>query len=217
MNAETPFKQFPKIARLSRPCVITEKIDGTNASVLITDDGQFLTGSRTRWITPEDDNFGFSRWAHEHKDELLLLGPGQHFGEWWGAGIQRTYGLTEKRWSLFNTSRWADDVVRPACCHIVPLLAMGDFSALNWTDVMLQLEADGSHAAPGFRRPEGIIIYHIAANKLFKKTFIGDEGGKAADTHPKKEKEQRPPKDPSKGGRRIGALPFEGPDKRKST
>lgn len=29
------FAEFPKIARLSRECVITEKIDGTNAQVVV--------------------------------------------------------------------------------------------------------------------------------------------------------------------------------------
>ena len=49
-----PFVEFPKMPRLSREIIITEKIDGTNASVTITEDGQFLTGSRTRWITPDN-------------------------------------------------------------------------------------------------------------------------------------------------------------------
>lgn len=38
------FKGFPKMARLSRECIITEKIDGTNAQICITEDGQFLSG-----------------------------------------------------------------------------------------------------------------------------------------------------------------------------
>src|SRR5690349_11912868 len=97
------FEAFNKIARLSRNCTITEKIDGTNACIAISDDGKdFFIGSRSRWITPEDDNFGFARWATEHREELLLLGPGRHWGEWWGAGIQRRYGVPEKRFSLFN-------------------------------------------------------------------------------------------------------------------
>jgi hypothetical protein len=82
--SDTEFMGFPKMGRLSRECWVTEKIDGTNAQIYITDDGQMLIGSRTRWITPESDNFGFARWATEHKDELLQLGPGRHFGEWWG-------------------------------------------------------------------------------------------------------------------------------------
>ena len=61
------FVAFPKIARLSRECEITEKLDGTNASITITEDGQFLTASRTRWITPADDHYGFARWAREHR------------------------------------------------------------------------------------------------------------------------------------------------------
>jgi hypothetical protein len=28
-----------------------------------------LVGSRTRWITPEQDNYGFARWAMEQKKE----------------------------------------------------------------------------------------------------------------------------------------------------
>lgn len=124
----TEFQPFQKIPRLSRECVITEKLDGTNASIYIGDDGEFLIGSRTRWITPDDDNYGFARWAHENKDELLKLGAGHHFGEWWGAGVQRRYGLAEKRFSLFNTHRWSDALgARPACCSVVPVLFQGIF------------------------------------------------------------------------------------------
>lgn len=102
------FVEFPKIARLSRECIITEKIDGTNGQICIADDGKMLVGSRSRWITPEQDNYGFARWAMEHRDELMTLGVGRHFGEWWGSGCQRGYNLPkgEKRWSLFNVSRW---------------------------------------------------------------------------------------------------------------
>lgn len=121
----TEFKEFPKMPRWSREVIITEKIDGTNASIFIGEDGEFLTGSRTRWITPTDDNFGFSGWAYYNKEELLKLGPGHHFGEWWGSGIQRGYGLKEKRFSLFNTFRWSDAAVRPSCCSVVPVLSAG--------------------------------------------------------------------------------------------
>ena len=99
------FRKFDKIARLSREIVVTEKIDGTNGLIAIGEDGEFQVGSRNQWITPEKDNAGFARWAYEHKDELMQLGKGFHYGEWWGQGIQRGYGLDEKRFSLFNTSR----------------------------------------------------------------------------------------------------------------
>jgi hypothetical protein len=169
------FVEFNKIPRLSRNCVVTEKIDGTNASVFISEDGEFLTGSRTRWITPEDDNYGFSRWAHANKEDLLKLGPGQHFGEWWGLGIQRNYGLKEKRFSLFNTFRWSDPAVRPLCCGVVPILYSGDFDTVMISVALKELAELGSKAAPGFIKPEGVVIYHEAARAYFKKTIEKDE------------------------------------------
>lgn len=176
-----PFKEFPKMARLSREVIITEKIDGTNAQIYIGENGEFLTGSRTRWITPQDDNFGFSAWAHANKDELMKLGPGQHFGEWWGAGIQRGYGLPkgEKRFSLFNVSRWADDTLRPACCHVVPTLYQGHFSTDAVYAQVGRLRLYGSLAAPGFMKPEGVVVFHTAANIGFKKTLEKDESPKS--------------------------------------
>lgn len=177
------FMAFPKMARLSRECVITEKIDGTNASVTITEDGQFLTGSRTRWITPDNDNFGFSKWAHDNREELMRLGVGTHFGEWWGLGIQRNYGLSERRFSLFNVSRWGDggkdEADRPACCRVVPVLYRGVFDTVMVNSALATLELDGSAAAPGFMKPEGVVVFHTAANLCFKKTILKDEIPKA--------------------------------------
>jgi len=172
----TEFKEFPKIARLSREVIVTEKIDGTNASIFIGEDGEFLVGSRTRWITPEADNFGFAAWAHAHRDELLMLGVGHHFGEWWGSGIQRGYNLPkgEKRFSLFNTSRWS--VERPACCHVVPVLGTSaSFDSESISTCLERLKTFGSQAAPGFMKPEGIVVFHTAANFGFKKTIEKDD------------------------------------------
>lgn len=169
------FVGFPKIPRLSRRCVVTEKLDGTSGVIFIGPDGEFLVGSRTRWITPENDNHGFARWAYEHKEELLALGPGRHFGEWWGQGIQRGYGLKEKRFSLFNTSRWLDDAVRPKCCGVVPVLLDGEFNTYHIWEQLNNLVLFGSQAAPGFMRPEGVVVYHVAGNLYFKKTIEKDE------------------------------------------
>ena len=173
------FVEFRKIPRFTREVVITEKIDGTNAQIKITEDGRMLIGSRTRWITPEDDNYGFAKWATQNKDELMKLGAGSHFGEWWGQGIQRNYSQTRKRFSLFNTSIWSDEAVRPACCDVVPVLYQGmieEYGVLKGVKTAItQLQEKGSAAAPGFMKPEGIVIYHVAANLYFKKTLEKDE------------------------------------------
>jgi hypothetical protein len=191
-TTKEPFTPFPKMARLQREVIISEKIDGTNAQIYITDDGRMLTGSRTRWITPEDDNFGFAAWARDNKDELMQLGPGSHFGEWWGRGIQRKYGLDERRFSLFNVSRWClhgetpqpiptadprivkmQDVL-PACCHLVPILRRGINISTLAESALYELSQRGSVAAPGYMHPEGIVVFHVAGNVGFKMTLDND-------------------------------------------
>jgi hypothetical protein len=186
------FTGFPKMARLSRDIIVTEKIDGTNAQVYISDDGDVVAGSRTRWIYPGDDNFGFAAWVHEHRDELLTLGPGQHFGEWWGKGIQRGYGLPDRRFSLFNVMRWAlhgtepqtfptkdprvsrTQEVLPPCCGLVPVLHKGEFTTQAVDEALQYLHFFGSEAAPGFMKPEGVVVFHVAGNVGFKKTLDND-------------------------------------------
>lgn len=201
------------MSRLYRDITVTEKIDGTNACVSIVEldgypaegciwqgDGVALyAGSNTRWITPENDNHGFARWVKENAEDLLTLGLGTHFGEWWGSGIQRGYGLPkgEKRWSLFNTARWClhnqepgiatvswDEVEKkmvakmqqplPACCRLVPVLYQGPFD-MDEVDAAVRMLELGSFASPGFDNPEGIVMFHSAANSCFKKTIKDDE------------------------------------------
>ena len=194
------FIEFPKIARLSRNIIITEKIDGTNGCIFIGEDNEFLFGSRSRWITPEQDNHGFAKWAYEHKEELIAgLGAGRHFGEWWGSGIQRGYDLPKgwKRFSLINAIRWAmigSELQRipcgdpriekwqqyaPECCHVVPVLFRGLFDTKDINSVLWELNRTGSKANPGFMKPEGVVVFHIAGNVGFKKTIEKDNEPKS--------------------------------------
>ena len=105
----------------------------------------------------------------------MKLGVGYHFGEWWGQGIRRGYGLAEKRFSLFNTSKWYDDSVRPSCCRVVPILYRGLFDTNVIVETLESLKLNGSVAAPGFMRPEGVVIFHTASGVMFKKTIEKDE------------------------------------------
>ena len=176
------FKPWPKIARLNRDIIVTEKIDGTNAAVIVTDDGEVGAQSRSRVITPEQDNFGFAGWVAGNRELLAeTLGPGYHFGEWWGSGIQRGYGLAkgERRFSLFNTSRWAGvDLPGDIGLGVVPILHSGPFDQDAVTFALQDLVDDGSAAAPGFLDPEGVVVFHVAANRMFKVTIKGDEAPK---------------------------------------
>ena len=214
------FREFPKIPRLFRDVVITEKLDGTNAAIGIekfqfgfhvggvddegichdipkgctyvmgdiTDDGfpydEYLiwAQSRSRIITAEDDNYGFALWVFVNAITLVKdLGEGLHFGEWWGSGIQRGYGLKEKRFSLFNVKRLRDYEFKTPGVSSVPVLSEGPFDTALIGNIIAKLATDGSVAAPGFMRPEGIVVYHTAGNVLFKATIEKDEehkGGK---------------------------------------
>lgn len=174
------FEAFPKIPRLKRDCVVTEKIDGTNAQIIITEHGEIGAASRTRLITPgkDTDNFGFAGWVEDNKDELLKLGPGRHFGEWYGLGIQRGYGLDEKRFALFNTGRWNDNPDRPECCDVVPVLYAGQFTDWDIEVALANLAVGGSKMVPGFPEPEGIVVFHTASRTMFKRTLEGDEAPK---------------------------------------
>lgn len=181
------FTPFPSIARLRKPCVVQEKIDGTNSAIGITDDLQIYAQSRNRFIDVKNDNHGFANWVDKYQKELIeQLGPGVHFGEWWGQGIsQRKYGLIEKRFSLFNTNRWHSTnpeeldfrCIEAPLCHVVPVLAtLEEFNTQDIDRVMDQLKDTGSHAAPGCMDPEGIVIFHTQNQALYKVTFEYDKG-----------------------------------------
>lgn len=231
MNNLLEFQPFAKMARLSRECIVTEKIDGTNAQICLVpreEAGDYMTdqntvaindgfvmfvGSRTRWIRPKNvgekgdpDNYGFAAWCRDNAEELFKLGPGRHFGEWYGRGINRAYGLEERRFALFNTSRWApnvevntaeewgENIIRPgvldrvedttcksgpSCCFVVPVIWRGNYDSFREMDFIEMLRSHGSFAAPGFMRPEGIVVYHVAANTFLKKTLENDESPKS--------------------------------------
>ena len=192
------FKPWPKTPRLYRDITITEKIDGTNAAVQIVpldldapvdllatayveSDGivfAVYAQSRKRIITPGDDNAGFARWVEDYAVHIVkTLGPGVHFGEWWGQGIQRNYGMTEKRFSLFNTSKWGEVLSVSGDgtgLAVVPVLYEGRFGEVFIQECLDDLEYGGSYVAD-FDRPEGIVVYHHAANDVFKVLLENDE------------------------------------------
>jgi hypothetical protein len=93
-------KNLPCVASL---VLLLKKIDGTNAQICITEEGEFfswiayrLDYCRKRIIT------GLLGGQTKNKEELLKLGVGSHFGEWWGQGVQ-TY-LRFKKKSGFRFS-----------------------------------------------------------------------------------------------------------------
>lgn len=193
------FVAWPKTSRLFRDVVVTEKIDGTNAAIQIvpTEGVTPLSGtatvnidgtlhyvhaqSRKRLIKVGDDNFGFAAWVWDNASEIAnILGPGVHFGEWWGKGVQRGYNQENKRFSLFNTSKWEElyERIDGVVLDSVPVLYSGTFSEKQIVEIMADLKEKGSVTAPGFMKPEGICIYHTQSGKVYKVTLDHNDAGK---------------------------------------
>lgn len=198
------FQAWPKIPRWSNETVtITEKIDGTNAAVIIlpyseeheeliasgyaqsifnSDENRltFATQSRKRFIKPgkDTDNAGFASWAWGNDLELVqALGYGKHYGEWWGRGIQRSYDMNTKMFSLFSPWRY-DDGERDFGVDnlsVVPVIFKGAASNAATESSLNYLRDNGSLAAPGYMRPEGIIIQSALARSTYK-AFVDDDG-----------------------------------------
>ena len=185
------FKEWPKIKRLNRDIIITEKIDGTNACIIVGEDGEVGAQSRSRVLrVGESDNFGFLAWTIANADTLRKLGPGYHFGEWYGKGIGRNYALPSRRFALFNTTRWLtpgpdrDAFIEVQslveAVGVVPIIYQGEWqehSDCSWgpTIALDMLLETGSLAVPGWMKPEGIVVYHTASNTMFKATCEKDE------------------------------------------
>lgn len=198
------FKAWPSIPRMSKErAVVTEKLDGSNSAVRIREatpdtettervvytmvDGvgyNLWAQSRKRLLQPgkSTDNFGFARWVHDNASALVrTLGAGDHYGEWWGQGIQRGYGLSEKRFSLFNAPRWVELIKsdKPTTeipnLYTVPLLYAGPFYSLDVMALREMLYTQGSKAVPGGRGAEGMVVYLREVNASYKVLLENDD------------------------------------------
>lgn len=190
--------RWSKISRFQRDWEITEKVDGTNGILLWHDEyhpefclGQdsllnlgtgedtllyLYAGSRTRWLTVKEDNHGFAKWAQEWGPFLATLGKGRHFGEWYGSGIQRGYGLVEKRFALFDVNKYEKRMMPPGV-DVVPLLGRHNGANINEqiADCLDFLRDEGSLISKGYSQPEGIVLRHSQSGERFKVLCEGDE------------------------------------------
>jgi hypothetical protein len=168
---EIEFKSFGKIPRATGEKVtITEKIDGTNACIVIMDGIIVAVQSRKRFITPEDDNYGFATWVKQNNDDLLSLGDGYHYGEWAGCGIQKNpHNMVNKHFFLFNAFRWnKDNPNRPDCCDVVPILFQGEMEEGEIDRVLFKLKEIS--LSSGYVA-EGVVVYYQNTKRYEKYTY----------------------------------------------
>lgn len=86
-----PFRQVREVAEYHGIQKMTYrakvKLHGTNAGIRIVSQRLFPQ-SRSRVLTPKEDNYGFAAWVLQHRDYFAELPNGTLYGEWFGQGIQ---------------------------------------------------------------------------------------------------------------------------------
>ncbi len=131
------------------------KLHGTNAAVQVLADGSVETQSRSAVITPSNDNAGFARWGHEHREAWARSVPRGTivFGEWSGPGIQGGVAVSkipEKIFAVFaaltvggedlTTDPDALSALVPAVPRVHVLPWHGEPLVVNWMESAEALE-----------------------------------------------------------------------------
>lgn len=99
----TQFKKYPHLERFGTSEVegieigktyVFPKIDGTNGSIWLGDDGDICAGSRNRHLSQDKDNAGFFAWVNKQNNisEYLNENPSHTlYGEWLVPHSLKTY------------------------------------------------------------------------------------------------------------------------------
>lgn len=170
---------FPKIARLNRDCVVTEKVDGTNAAILIQS-GRLRVYSKSEELTGSIDSYGFYAWVMERKRAILdTFEDGLLRGEFAGPGINRNrHQLTSKTFYCFAAEPRVREGVTglPDGFNVVPVLYEGPFDTAAINREVDRLRINGSLVGG---TPEGVVVFHLAGSVGFKVTCLNDNTPKS--------------------------------------
>ena len=141
-------------------CFVFPKIDGTNASVWLGDDGLVRAGSRTRQLSIGSDNAGFYAWVSQQDNLIAYLNANpthRLFGEWLVPHTLKTY--RKDAWRRF----WIFDV------------QTDDGTYISYDTYSPELEKFGlDYVVPMFKAENIHLEYLIRA--LEQNTFLIDEG-----------------------------------------
>lgn len=191
---EPKFESFEEIKKLGNAALfITQKIHGSNAQIFIfpvhkyehhgennwVETTEILhydlkCGSRSRWIAPGNDNYGFAEFVYANKQEFIeKLGVGRHYGEWAGPGINSGEGLSEKTFVLFDHWKFPPERALPLRTVVVPVLYQGPFDLAKVEECMKDLKENGSKLVAGYMRPEGVVVR--VKGERYKVVFDAEE------------------------------------------
>jgi hypothetical protein len=177
IDTQVEFEAWPKIPRaVLGDCVMSLKMDGTNACVIIKEGAIVGVQSRKRLINvgKENDNYGFATYVSLNEDKFLALGEGRHYGEWAGLGIQKNpHNLPNKQFFLFNTRRWGEHNPPPEGISVVEVLHHGEYTRARVDEVMNELKTRSD--TEGWKA-EGIVVYFPKLDAMEKHTFEYSKG-----------------------------------------
>lgn len=177
IETSVEFQSWPKIPRaVLGDCVMTMKMDGTNACVIIEEGKVVGIQSRKRMINvgKDSDNYGFASYVVQNMDKFLELGEGKHYGEWAGLGIQKNpHNLENKQFFLFDTRRWGPHNKPPEGINVVEVLYQGEYTRSTVDDVMYNLRTRAHNEG---WVAEGIVVYFPKLQAMEKHTFEYSKG-----------------------------------------
>ena len=150
-------------------CHIFPKLDGTNASVWLDEEGNLQAGSRNRTLTLQSDNAGFLRWLLESSEgkaieRFLRVNPLMKlYGEWLVPHTLKTY--EDEAWRQF----YVFDVVeyiegKDRYIHYDIYSEACEFYGVKYIPRIKSVD--------GFS--EGLISHYINANGYLVKEGIGE-------------------------------------------
>lgn len=158
------------------------KLQGTNAGVRVSPDGEVAAQSRSRDITPEEDNAGFAAWVQASEEAWRSaartpLGA-VFFGEWAGKGIQKgdaVCQLDRKYFFVFAIQHADDVIVDPETIErLIPDL--DDVLVLPWMEVYEELDFDDRAACVAFAERVSAKAEEIGERDPFIAEVFGVEG-----------------------------------------
>ena len=175
------FLKYPHLERLGTDDVegilegkvyVFPKIDGTNASVWMDEDGTLGTGSRKRVVTPEDDNQGFAAYVAKNEALFLDVCGGCHprwrlYGEWLVPHSLKTY--RDDSWRKFYVFDVFDEefarflhvedyyeILVDYDIDVIPIQAIVTNPTQEW--LIKQLEANSYLIRDGEGVGEGLVL-----------------------------------------------------------
>lgn len=148
-------------------CYVFPKLDGTNASVWIDEDGVVHAGSRNRHLSVDSDNAGFYNWVLEQSNIKQYLTKNPHhtlYGEWLVPHSLKTYRddawrrfyvfdvLDQSTGCLVHYENYKDGIERHGIDYLAPIAQIKNGSLehyLKCLDKNVYLIQDGQGVGEG--------------------------------------------------------------------